>query len=114
MNLFELGQSLKTARIAKRLTQSELATKTGVGLSSISGLERGTLVEIGAVKLIVLFAAVGLEIHVRAHGHRRTLDDAKLEFDHSLSLRDKQDPQASQLKPGKPKLRVRHARKNTN
>lgn len=79
MNLFELGQSLKDARIRQQLTQGELAARTGVSLSSISGLERGILAEIGVVKLLQLFAAVGLELHTRPAGQRRTLDDARQE-----------------------------------
>lgn len=79
MNLFELGQALKEARIGQRLTQSELASRTGVSLSSISGLERGSLPEIGTVKLLQLFAAVELELQPRPAGQRRTLDDANAE-----------------------------------
>ena len=79
MNLFELGQVLKEARIRQRLTQSELANRTGVSLSSISGLERGSLPEIGTVKLLQLFAAVELELQPRPAGQRRTLDDVNAE-----------------------------------
>lgn len=86
MNLFELGQSLKSARIRQQLTQSELAARTGVSLSSISGLERGILSEIGVVKLLQLFAAVGLELHTRSSGQRRTLDDARQEQQVALGL----------------------------
>lgn len=86
MNLFELGQSLKDARIRQQLTQSELAERTGVSLSSISGLERGILTEIGVVKLLQLFASVGLELQTRPAGQRRTLDDARQEQQVGLSL----------------------------
>lgn len=86
MNLFELGQSLKDARIRQQLTQGELAERTGVSLSSISGLERGILAEIGVVKLLQLFAAVGLELQTRPVGQRRTLDDAKQEQRVGLGL----------------------------
>jgi len=86
MNLFELGQSLKDARIRQRLTQSELAARTGISLSSISGLERGILSEIGVVKLLQLFAAAGLELHSRPSGQRRTLDDARQEQQVGLGL----------------------------
>lgn len=79
MNLFQLGQSLKDARFQQQLTQSELAAHTGISLSTISGLERGVLAEIGVVKLVQLFAAVGLELQARPAGQRRTLDDARLE-----------------------------------
>lgn len=86
MNLFELGQSLKEARLRQQLTQTELAARTGISLSSISGLERGILSEIGVVKLLQLFAAVGLELHTRPTGQRRTLDDARQEQQVGLSL----------------------------
>ncbi len=86
MNLFELGQSLKEARIRQQLTQGELAKLTGVSLSSISGLERGILAEIGVVKLLQLFAAVGLELQTRPAGQRRTLDDARQEQQAGLAL----------------------------
>ncbi|MFZ6798161.1 helix-turn-helix domain-containing protein [Undibacterium sp. Di24W] len=86
MNLFELGQSLKDARIRQQLTQGELAERTGVSLSSISGLERGILAEIGVVKLLQLFAAVGLDLQTRPAGQRRTLDDAKQEQRIGLGL----------------------------
>lgn len=86
MNLHELGQSLKDARIRQQLTQSELAARTGVSLSSISGLERGILAEIGVVKLLQLFAAVGLELQTRPAGQRRTLDDARQEQQIGLTL----------------------------
>ncbi|MFZ6820356.1 helix-turn-helix domain-containing protein [Undibacterium sp. Ji22W] len=86
MNLFDLGQSLKEARIRQQLTQGELAERTGVSLSSISGFERGILAEIGVVKLLQLFAAVGLELHTRPAGQRRTLDDAKQEQRVGLGL----------------------------
>lgn len=86
MNLYELGQSLKDARIRQQLTQSELAERTGVSLSSISGLERGILAEIGVVKLLQLFAAVGLELQTRPTGQRRTLDDARQEQQIGLTL----------------------------
>ena len=86
MNLFELGQSLKEARIRQQLTQSELAARTGISLSSISGLERGVLSEIGVVKLLQLFAAAGLELHSRPSGQRRTLDDARQEQQVGLGL----------------------------
>lgn len=86
MNLYQLGQSLKDARIRQQLTQSQLAERTGVSLSSISGLERGILAEIGVVKLLQLFAAVGFELHTRPTGQRRTLDDARQEQQLGLGL----------------------------
>lgn len=79
MNLYELGLALKEARIRQLLTQSDLANRSGVSLSTISGLERGNLSEIGTVKLLQLFAAVALELQPRPAGQRRTLDDVHAE-----------------------------------
>lgn len=79
MKLFDLGQALKLARIRQSLTQHELAIRTGISLSTISGLERGTLLEIGVVKLLQLFSAVGLELRTSSVGQRRTLDDVYAE-----------------------------------
>ena len=80
MMLIDLAVSFKKARIACRLTQKEVAEATGVGVLTISKLERGALMEIGAVKLIALFQKVGLELQVRPAGHQRTLDDIRLEL----------------------------------
>jgi transcriptional regulator with XRE-family HTH domain len=120
MNLYELGQSLKNARIQKQLTQNELAQRTGLSLSSISGLERGSLSEIGVVKLIQLFGAVNLELHPKPAGQRRTLDDAlneKFVLNAAQRLSIKQTNEANQygrINPNKnnaKKQRVRHAKK---
>jgi transcriptional regulator with XRE-family HTH domain len=109
MNLFELGQALKEMRLSRRLTQSELASRTGVSLSSISGLERGILPEIGTVKLLQLFAAVGLELQPREQGQRRTLDDIKAE---SAKTPFAQTSLVSNIGVSdKARQRVRHSRK---
>ncbi|KPC54412.1 helix-turn-helix transcriptional regulator [Amantichitinum ursilacus] len=76
MDIFELGAALKAARIATEITQAELAARTGVSLSTISALERGSLGEIGASKLGQLFRATNMELTVKPRGQRRTLDDA--------------------------------------
>lgn len=36
-----LGESLRIARIRRRLTQAQLATRAGIGVSTIQRLERG-------------------------------------------------------------------------
>ena len=81
MNLIDLAQAFKTARLRARLTQLEVASATGVSLPTISKLERGALAEIGAVKLLVLFRKVGLELAPRPFGQQRTLDDIAEELD---------------------------------
>lgn len=52
---------------------------TGVPRTRISLFETGAIRELGALKLIGLFDAVGLELQPRPVGHQRTLDDARVE-----------------------------------
>jgi DNA-binding XRE family transcriptional regulator len=98
MNLIELAVEFKQARINARLTQQEVAYASGINLFTISKFERGVLTEIGAVKLISIFRAVGLELRPRPIGQARTLDDIAHERD-----------QAS-VSGAPPPRRVRHPR----
>ncbi|RQS69287.1 XRE family transcriptional regulator [Burkholderia sp. Bp8963] len=75
MNLAELGEAFRRARMAANLTQQQVADISGVTRGRISMFETGTLPEIGAVKMLSLFDAVGLELSARRPGHQRTLDD---------------------------------------
>jgi transcriptional regulator with XRE-family HTH domain len=79
MNLFELGETFRLARIAANKTQQQIAEQTGVPRARISRFETGLLPELGAVKLLSLFEAVGLEVFARPIGHGRTLDDVLAE-----------------------------------
>src|SRR5471030_3532924 len=75
MNLAELGEAFRRARIEANLTQEDVAQRSGVQRARISLFETGALAELGAVKMLSLFNSVGLETFVRPAGHRRTLDD---------------------------------------
>lgn len=77
MNLAELGEMFHRARVAANLTQQQVADLSGVPRGRISRFETGMLPELGTVKMISLFDAVGLEILARPRGHRRTLDDVR-------------------------------------
>ncbi|MDH2234700.1 helix-turn-helix transcriptional regulator [Pigmentiphaga sp. GD03639] len=79
MNLAELGEAFRTARMAAELTQQQVAEISGVARGRISMFETGALPEIGAVKMLSLFDAVGLELIARRPGHQRTLDDVLAE-----------------------------------
>ncbi|MFM0174770.1 helix-turn-helix transcriptional regulator [Paraburkholderia sediminicola] len=84
MNLAELGEAFRQARIAARLTQQQVAERSGVPRVRISMFETGMLPELGAVKMLSLFDAVGLEILARRQGHQRTLDDVLTDPDEQL------------------------------
>src|SRR5438132_1175711 len=98
MNLAELGEAFKRARLLANKTQQEIADSSGVPRARISRFETGGLPELGAVKLLSLFEAVGLELLARPAGHRRTLDDV-------LAESETGDAAAGDLR-----RRVRHAR----
>lgn len=102
MDLFELGEAFRAARFAANKTQQEIAEMSGVTRARISRFETGQLVELGAVKLLSLFEAVGLELFARPIGHRRTLDDVLAE--QRASVLSANEP------PGR--VRVRHSKGN--
>lgn len=79
MNLAELGETFRDARLAANLTQQQVADISGVTRARISMFETGTLPEIGTVKMLNLFNAIGLELIARRPGHGRTLDDVLTE-----------------------------------
>jgi len=79
MDLFELGETFRLTRIAANKTQQQVAEQSGVTRARISRFETGRLPELGAVKLLSLFEAVGLELFARPIGHGRTLDDVLAE-----------------------------------
>jgi len=79
MNLAELGGAFRHARMDANMTQQQVAEMSGVARGRISLFETGMLPEIGAVKMLSLFDAVGLELIARRPGHQRTLDDVRTE-----------------------------------
>src|ERR1700689_2422405 len=83
MNLAEFGETFKRARILANKTQQEVADYSGVPRASISLFETGGLPEVGSVKLLSLFEAVGLDFLAGPAGPRRTLDDVLGEVDES-------------------------------
>ena len=81
MSLIEIAEAFKKARIQSRLTQRQVADASGIGLITISKLERGALTEIGTVKLLALLRTVGLELVPGPANQRRTLNDVAQELD---------------------------------
>ena len=75
-SLAEVGQKIASARKARQLTQTELATLAGVSRPTIDLLENGRASEIGYSKLARILAAVGLELRLQSIAQERpTLDD---------------------------------------
>lgn len=62
MTLPELGQKLREARKAQHLTQQELAAPLRMSRATISGIENGTIGEIGVRKFMAVATALGLDL----------------------------------------------------
>lgn len=79
MDITEIADAFKKARLQKNYSQQHIAEITGLGLSTISKLENNAASDIGTAKLIILLSTVGLELYTRPAGHKRTLDDIERE-----------------------------------
>jgi HTH-type transcriptional regulator/antitoxin HipB len=78
-SLSTIGSAIATARRAAKQSQAELARSLGMSRATISGIENGTVQEIGVRKLIALCASVGLELTIRPKGRRPTLQELRAE-----------------------------------
>lgn len=73
MDLDEMGQLICKARKNKKLTQGSLGAQLGMSRATISGIENGTVPEIGIRKILSLCAALGLELLAQEKTLRPTL-----------------------------------------
>jgi transcriptional regulator with XRE-family HTH domain len=72
MNLADIGQVVHARRLALGLSQARLATMSGLSRATINQLENGSLVDLGAAKLIALLDLVGINLDagtVKGHKH---------------------------------------------
>jgi len=71
-----IGEQIATKRKTLGLTQSTLAKKARVGLSTLDALENGRLGELGYSKITNLLTALGMELKLQQASTRRpTLDE---------------------------------------
>lgn len=80
MNLQEIGQRIRDARRGAKLTQAILARRLGMSRATISGIEQGTVSDIGVRKLMRLCDALGLELGVQSQQKRPSLGDLQREL----------------------------------
>ncbi len=66
--MIEIGSRLRSARQARGLTQDELARLAGIGRTSLSQLENGTIGEIGVRKILRVCAVLGLALQIMPRG----------------------------------------------
>ena len=62
MNLTSIGQLVQRRRQALGLSQARLAKLSGLSRATINQLETGTIVDLGAAKLIVLLDLLGVTL----------------------------------------------------
>lgn len=67
MDFVQIGGVIREARMARGCTQEEIARLLGMSRATISGIERGTVNEIGVRELMAVCAAVGLELNAAIH-----------------------------------------------
>jgi transcriptional regulator with XRE-family HTH domain len=64
MDLQALGAHLRRARIARGLTQAQLAHATGITRTTVNQLENGVIKDLGIRKVTAILDQVGLDIAV--------------------------------------------------
>ena len=66
MNLADIGQLVLARREALGLSQARLARLAGLSRATVNQLENGSLVDLGAAKLMVLLNLLGMDLAAQA------------------------------------------------
>ena len=76
LSLSSLSEQIAKKRKSLGLSQSALAKKARIGLSTLDALENGRLGELGFTRITNILSALGLELKLQeASGRRPTLDE---------------------------------------
>jgi transcriptional regulator with XRE-family HTH domain len=78
MRLQEVGHAIRRARVARGLTQAELAKTAGLSRVTLNRLEMGTFPDLGARKLQALLENVGLTLAIQPAPKTRRSDFIRL------------------------------------
>lgn len=77
----DLGESIATRRKALGFTQAVLASRAGIGRSTLDALENGRMGELGYAKVVRVLGVLGLELKLQDAGASRPTLDELLEED---------------------------------
>ena len=78
-SLTELGEVVAARRKALKLSQSNVASRSGLARENLVRFERGQLTEFGSRKLLAVLAVLGLEMSFIEVGMSGTLDELRRE-----------------------------------
>jgi transcriptional regulator with XRE-family HTH domain len=84
MTLSEIGIEIRQARKQRGLTLQAVASDLGMGIATLSRLERGDLDDIGMRRLLRVIEYLGLQLVLRPAGFGMTLDEAMKDADEAL------------------------------
>jgi transcriptional regulator with XRE-family HTH domain len=76
-----MGRSIREARKSQKVTQAEAAKAAGIGRSTLSQIENGTIQDIGIRKVIRVLDFLGRELTVRPKGAPPTLEELRKELE---------------------------------
>lgn len=95
MRLYELGYFIRKARLARGITQDELATAAGLSRTTMNQLENGVFPDLGMNKAQAVLDQLGLELRVEPASRARRPDfirmacmSASTSFRESLTEKD--------------------------
>lgn len=71
MDMQSLGKTLRQARKQRELNQTDLCELAGISRATLSGIENGTIPEIGIRKVMALCSVLGLELNAQPLTPRR-------------------------------------------
>jgi transcriptional regulator with XRE-family HTH domain len=77
--LAELGEGVATRRKALKMSQREVANRSGLTRETLVRFERGQLTEFGSRKLLAVLAVLGMEMNFVEAGMSGTLDELRRE-----------------------------------
>jgi len=74
MRLQEIGYQIRQARVARGLTQAQLASAAGISRVTLNQLESGVFPDLGVRKLQAVLDQVGLRLSIQPARNARTSD----------------------------------------